>query len=78
MIAHVPDARFEGGEVVMPGISPLLTETPGIIRHAGGEPAADNAAVLGDLLGLDESEQARLAEQGVIAGPPPAKTDPES
>ncbi len=78
MIAHVPDARFDGGEVVMPGISPRLTETPGVIRHAGGEPAADNAAVLGDLLGLDEGERTRLAEQGVIAGPPPSQTDTDA
>ncbi len=53
MIARTPDARFAGGEVVMPGVVPRLTVTPGAIRHAGGELAADNDAVFGDLLGLD-------------------------
>lgn len=76
MITHVPDARFAGGEVVMPGIIPRLTATPGAIRHAGGDLAADNDAVLGGLLGLDASERARLAAEGVIAGPPRAP-DPE-
>lgn len=76
MIAHVPDTRFERGEVVMPGIVPRLTETPGVIRFAGGGLAVDNDAVFGDLLGLDASERARLTQEGVIAGPPHAP-DPD-
>ena len=65
MIVHAPDARFPGGEVVMPGVVPHLTVTPGALRHAGGELAADNDAVFGDLLGLTESERERLANAGV-------------
>jgi formyl-CoA transferase len=66
MIAHVPDARFSDGEVVMPGIIPTLTVTPGAVRHAGGEPAQHTSEVLQGLLGLDDSELAQLANEGVI------------
>jgi formyl-CoA transferase len=66
MIAHVPDARFSAGEVVMPGIIPTLTVTPGAVRHAGGEPAQHTSEVLQGLLGLDDSELAQLANEGVI------------
>lgn len=69
MIARVPDERFVSGEAVMPGIVPRLTRTPGVIRHAGGEVAADNEAVYGGLLGLSADELARLAAEGVTAGP---------
>jgi crotonobetainyl-CoA:carnitine CoA-transferase CaiB-like acyl-CoA transferase len=69
MIARVPDERFVSGEAVMPGIVPRLTRTPGVIRHAGGEVAADNEAVYGGLLGLSADELARLAAKGVTAGP---------
>jgi formyl-CoA transferase len=66
MIAHVPDARFSAGEVVMPGIIPTLTVTPGAVRHAGGEPAQHTSEVLRGLLGLDEDELAQLAAAGII------------
>jgi crotonobetainyl-CoA:carnitine CoA-transferase CaiB-like acyl-CoA transferase len=69
MIARVPDGRFASGEAVMPGIVPRLSGTPGVIRHAGGEVGADSADVLGGLLGLSQEEQARLAAEGVTAGP---------
>ncbi len=66
MIAHTPDARFAGGEATLPGVVPRLTETPGALRHAGGELGAGNEGVYGDLLGLSENERARLAQDGVI------------
>ncbi len=66
MIAHVPDARFSGGEVVMPGIVPRLTETPGAVHHAGGEPAQHTTEVLQRLLDLTASELAALSNEGVI------------
>ena len=66
MVARAPDARLPEGGVILPGIVPRLTETPGHITHAGGELGADNAAVFGDLLGLDAEAQAALEAQGVI------------
>jgi succinyl-CoA---D-citramalate CoA-transferase len=67
MIAHIPDERFPAGEVVMPGIVPKLTETPGVVRFAGGDLAQHNADILHGLLGLSADEMRSLAEDGVIA-----------
>jgi succinyl-CoA---D-citramalate CoA-transferase len=66
LIAQVPDDRMPEGTAAMQGIVPRLTATPGAIRHAGGELGADNPAVYGHLLGLDDAELERLAATGVI------------
>lgn len=66
MIVRVPDERLAEKEVVLPGIVPRLTETPGTIHHSGGELGADNSTVYHDLLGIDESEIQRLQAEGVI------------
>lgn len=66
MIAHVPDDRVETGEVVLPGIVPVLTKTPGVIRYAGGDVGADTAAVFAELLDLSQAELERLAADRVI------------
>lgn len=70
MVARVPDARLPEGAAVMPGIIPRLTETPGRIAHSGGELGADNHAVFGDLLGLDEVELEQLHAHDIIGSPP--------
>lgn len=67
MIAHIADERFPDGEVVMPGIVPILTETPGVVRFAGGRQAQDNADILHGLLGVSNEELRALARDGVIA-----------
>lgn len=67
MIAHIPDERFASGEVVMPGIVPTLTETPGVVRFAGGDQAHDNVDILRGLLGLSDDDMRSLARDGVIA-----------
>jgi crotonobetainyl-CoA:carnitine CoA-transferase CaiB-like acyl-CoA transferase len=55
------------GEVVVPGVVPKLSETPGELRHAGSwELGRDNRAVYADLLGLEENQLAELAAEGVI------------
>jgi crotonobetainyl-CoA:carnitine CoA-transferase CaiB-like acyl-CoA transferase len=66
MIVHIPDERLPGGEVVMPGIVPQLTETPGIIRHSGREIGADNYTVYHNLLGLSKDEITHFQSEGVI------------
>lgn len=66
MIVRVADERLAEKEVVMPGIVPRLTETPGIIHYSGGALGADNQAVYHDLLGMSESEIQRLQTEGVI------------
>jgi crotonobetainyl-CoA:carnitine CoA-transferase CaiB-like acyl-CoA transferase len=66
MIVRVPDNRLAEKEVVLPGIIPRLTETPGTIHHSGGDLGADNQTVYHDILGMDEHEIQRLQEKGVI------------
>lgn len=66
MIAHIADERMPAGDVTMPGISPKLTQTPGIINFAGGELGADNRAVFSELLGLDAEMLNQLAARNII------------
>lgn len=49
MLVQVPDTRL--GSILMPGIVPRLTGTPGAIRWAGRDLGADTAEVLRRLLG---------------------------
>ena len=65
MLVSVPDPVF--GELVMPGVTPKLSSTPGSVPlGAGWEAGADNASVYGSLLGLSSAELAALASEGVI------------
>jgi crotonobetainyl-CoA:carnitine CoA-transferase CaiB-like acyl-CoA transferase len=66
MIAHISDERFPSGEVVMPGIVPIFTVTPGAVRFAGGKQAQDNADILHGLLGLSDEELRELVRDGVV------------
>jgi crotonobetainyl-CoA:carnitine CoA-transferase CaiB-like acyl-CoA transferase len=63
-VTSVPDPDF--GSVKMPGVVPRFSETPGSIRSTGPAMGAHNTEVFGGWLGLDETEQARLREHGVI------------
>ena len=63
-VTSVPDPDF--GSVKMPGVVPRFSETPGSIRSTGPAMGAHNNEVFGGWLGLDETEQARLRELGVI------------
>ncbi len=61
--------ELAGGERVrVPGWVPKLSDTPARTQWPGPELGAHTKAVLGDLLGYDDAELERLAEQGVIAG----------
>lgn len=54
------------GEVVIPGVVPKLSETPGRIRSLGPELGAGNRAIFGELLGLSEGRIVKLRQKGVI------------
>jgi crotonobetainyl-CoA:carnitine CoA-transferase CaiB-like acyl-CoA transferase len=45
---------------------PKLSVTPGRIRHLGAELGSSTAKVLSELLGMDDHELSRLADEGVI------------
>jgi formyl-CoA transferase len=66
MIVDHKDERL--GEIVRgPGIVPKFSATAGRVRWAGAaRPGVDNAAVYGELLGIDAERLDRLAEAGVI------------
>lgn len=53
--------------LMMPGVVPRLTETPGTVRHAGpARPGQDNEEIYGSRLGLSTAELVRLRERKVI------------
>ena len=54
------------GEVVVPGVLPRLSLTPGRVDALGPRLGEANSAVLGELLGLDEAELDRLKARKVI------------
>ena len=54
------------GEVVVPGVVPKLSETPGRIDSLGPALGSGNDAIYGDMLGLSADEIAALREKGVI------------
>lgn len=63
----VPMQDDELGELVMPGVVPKLSETPGLLREPGSwQLGRDNQAVYRDLLGIDETELAALEEKGIL------------
>ena len=66
MIADHWDERVERN-VKGPGVIPVLSETPGSVRHAGSaRPGQHNDEVYSDLLGLSAEELTTLREQGVL------------
>jgi len=62
----VLDVETELGKVLMQGVVPRLTGTPGSVRWAGAPLGAHTAAVLRDTLGLDTDAIGDLAEQRVV------------
>jgi crotonobetainyl-CoA:carnitine CoA-transferase CaiB-like acyl-CoA transferase len=64
MLLRVEDPRL--GPVVVPGVMPKLTASPGGQQWLGPRLGEHTAAVLGDLLGLPSDELAELREDGVI------------
>jgi len=54
------------GELVMPGVVPKLTGTPGKVRSTGPDIGQHNEEIYGDLLEKNAEDLARLAKDGVI------------
>ncbi len=63
-IVTVPHPEF--GELPMHNATPRLSETPGAVRTAGPALGEHNDEIYGGVLGLDESERARLHAANVI------------
>ena len=64
-IVNVADEHM--GEVAMAGVVPRLSDTPGIVRHAGRDVGQDSREVLRDVLGLADGRIDELTKSGVIA-----------
>lgn len=64
MLVDLPDDRL--GHVLMPGVAPRLSRTPGVVRWAGQDLGAATEDALGRLLGLSAEELAALRERQVI------------
>lgn len=56
----------EFGTICMPGVTPILSDTPGEIKWPGAPIGAYNDEVFGDLLGMSEDEIAKLKAAGII------------
>lgn len=63
-IVEVPCKEF--GTIKMPGVCPVLTETPGKIKWPGQKLGAQNEDVYKGILGLTEEEIKELAEKKII------------
>jgi crotonobetainyl-CoA:carnitine CoA-transferase CaiB-like acyl-CoA transferase len=64
MLVDLPDDRL--GHLLMPGVVPKLSETPGEVRTAGPDLGEHTLAALGLLLGLDADALASLRARKVI------------
>jgi crotonobetainyl-CoA:carnitine CoA-transferase CaiB-like acyl-CoA transferase len=63
-LVRVPDDIY--GEIVMQGVFPRLSDTPGSVRRAGPPLGADTEDVLRELLDLKPAEIERLRNDNVI------------
>lgn len=63
-LVEMGDERIDS--ITMPGVFPVLSRTPGQIKHLGKALGADNTDVYGDLLGLDADALNELKNAGVI------------
>ncbi|MDO7653799.1 MAG: CoA transferase, partial [Porticoccus sp.] len=58
--------EINGEPLKIPGMIPKLSDTPGGTQWPGPEVGSHNEEVLGDLLGLDQTAQQGLRDDGVI------------
>ncbi|MEJ8565990.1 CaiB/BaiF CoA transferase family protein [Elongatibacter sediminis] len=58
--------EVDGETLEIPALVPRLSDTPGRTDWPGGPVGSHNAAIYGDLLGMDEAELEALREKGII------------
>lgn len=75
MLVELPDETL--GSVVVPGVVPRLSGTPGRLRHAGRGVGDDTIAVLQEVLGLGNEDIARLQGDRIIHAAAPAGASQE-
>jgi formyl-CoA transferase len=63
-LVRVADEKY--GEIVMQGVFPRLSQTPGRVRRAGPPLGADTDDVLRELLGLEPEQICRLRNDQII------------
>lgn len=63
-LIRVPDAKY--GPILMQGIVPKFPRRDHHVDRAGADRGIDNAAVYGDLLGLDEVALKELHDDGIV------------
>ena len=63
-ILEVPCEEF--GSIKMPGVFPVLTETPGEVKWAGPKLGSSNEDIYKTRLGLTDEQLAKLKEEKVI------------
>lgn len=63
-IVEVDDDDF--GKVKMQNVVPVFSDTPGKVRHSGGDLGKDNREIFIESLGLSEQRYQELLKQGVI------------
>jgi crotonobetainyl-CoA:carnitine CoA-transferase CaiB-like acyl-CoA transferase len=64
MLPAVPDDEL--GSLVLPGVVPKLSKTPGALRHTGGQNGRDTEEVLREYTSLSDADLFRLEEKGII------------
>jgi len=64
MVIRAPDD--ERGSLLMEGVFPRMSLTPGEVRHTGKKLGADNREIYGGKLGLSAEELAELAKGKII------------
>jgi crotonobetainyl-CoA:carnitine CoA-transferase CaiB-like acyl-CoA transferase len=55
-----------GGEIAMPNVVPRLSDTPGKVEWLGPPMGAHTDELYKGLLGLTDTEMAKLRDKGVI------------
>ncbi|MFZ5779538.1 MAG: CaiB/BaiF CoA transferase family protein [Pseudomonadota bacterium] len=64
-IIEAPDQHL--GTVAMPAVVPRLSETPGVVRHAGHDVGQDSRAVLREVLNMNDERIDALTREGIVA-----------
>ena len=64
MVIHAPDE--ERGSLLMEGVFPRMSLTPGTVRYAGKRIGADNKEVFEERLGLSKEEVEKLSKEKII------------